>query len=62
MLVSYRDRMRDFLLEGLDVRWNKKFVKYELEENGVWAIFDDGAREFGDILVGCDGINSPGKV
>nr|CAG8632798.1 9351_t:CDS:2 [Entrophospora candida] len=56
--ITYRDKMRYFLLQGLDIQWNKKFVRYELEENGVWAIFDDGTREFGDILVGCDGINS----
>lgn len=61
MLVTFRDRLREFLLQGLDVQWNKKFVRYEIDENGVWAYFDDGTKEFGDILVGCDGINSLGK-
>ncbi|RIA84218.1 hypothetical protein C1645_880057 [Glomus cerebriforme] len=58
-IISYRDRLRDVLLEDVPVQWNKKCIGYEETENGVWAIFEDGSREFGDILVGADGINSP---
>ncbi|CAG8774417.1 15548_t:CDS:2, partial [Gigaspora rosea] len=28
-------------------------------DDGVWALFADGTREFGDLLIGADGINSP---
>ncbi|CAG8624869.1 8811_t:CDS:2, partial [Scutellospora calospora] len=56
---TYRNRLRDVLLEGVDVQWDKKCIGYEECENGVWALFEDGTREFGDLLVGADGINSP---
>ncbi|CAG8587969.1 1294_t:CDS:2, partial [Scutellospora calospora] len=56
---TYRNRLRDVLLEGVDIKWGKKCIGYEECENGVWALFDDGTREFGDLLVGADGINSP---
>ncbi|CAJ0765736.1 20671_t:CDS:2, partial [Entrophospora sp. SA101] len=59
VLITFRDKIREFLLQGLDVQWNKKFVRYEIVDNGVWAYFDDGTKEFGDILVGSDGVNSP---
>ncbi|KAF0421114.1 FAD/NADP-binding domain-containing protein [Gigaspora margarita] len=57
-VISYRDRIRDVLLEGIDVTWGKKCIGYEEVEQGVWALFEDGTKEFGEILVGCDGIHS----
>ncbi|CAI2198527.1 1207_t:CDS:2, partial [Funneliformis geosporum] len=57
-IVSYRDRLRDLLLEGIDVQWGKKCVGYHENEEGVWAIFEDGTRVRGDFLVGADGIHS----
>src|SRR5205085_2022030 len=62
VIIGYRDRLRDLMLEGVDVRdmqWGKKCVGYEEFDNEVWAIFQDGTRVRGDILIGCDGINSP---
>ncbi|KAF0497287.1 FAD/NADP-binding domain-containing protein [Gigaspora margarita] len=58
-IVTYRYRLRDVLLEGVDIQWGKKFIGYEESEDGVWALFEDGTREFGDLLIGSDGINSP---
>ncbi|RIB25063.1 hypothetical protein C2G38_2031367 [Gigaspora rosea] len=58
-IVSYRNILRDVLLDSVDVQWGKKCIGYEESENGVWALFDDGTREFGDLLIGADGINSP---
>ncbi|CAG8587374.1 840_t:CDS:2 [Cetraspora pellucida] len=58
-IVAYRNILRDVLLDGVDVQWGKKCVGYEESEDGVWALFDDGTREFGDLLIGADGINSP---
>ncbi|CAG8718885.1 4994_t:CDS:2 [Dentiscutata erythropus] len=58
-MVAFRNRLRDVLLEGVDVQWDKKCVGYEECDNGVWALFEDGTREFGDLLIGADGINSP---
>ncbi|CAI2170861.1 17062_t:CDS:2 [Funneliformis geosporum] len=56
---TYRDRLRDLLLEGIDVQWGKKCIGYEEDEEGVCAIFEDGSRVKGDFLIGADGINSP---
>ncbi|CAG8574710.1 1616_t:CDS:2 [Racocetra fulgida] len=58
-IVAYRHILRNVLLNGVDVQWGKKCIGYEESENGVWALFDDGTREFGDLLIGADGINSP---
>ncbi|KAF0561186.1 FAD/NADP-binding domain-containing protein [Gigaspora margarita] len=58
-MVSYRNRLRDVLLEGVDIKWGKKCVGYEECDNGIWVLFEDRTREFGDLLIGADGINSP---
>jgi 2-polyprenyl-6-methoxyphenol hydroxylase-like FAD-dependent oxidoreductase len=60
-IITYRDRLRDVLLENAPVQWGKKCIGYEETEEGVWVFFGDGSKEFCDILVGADGINSPGK-
>ncbi|PKY49016.1 FAD/NAD(P)-binding domain-containing protein [Rhizophagus irregularis] len=57
--IAYRDRLRDVLLENIPVQWGKKLVRYEETDEGVWVNFDDGSREFCDILVDASGINSP---
>ncbi|CAB4433361.1 unnamed protein product [Rhizophagus irregularis] len=57
--VAYRDRLRDVLLENVPVQWGKKLVRYEETDEGVWVNFDDGSREFCDILVDASGVNSP---
>jgi 2-polyprenyl-6-methoxyphenol hydroxylase-like FAD-dependent oxidoreductase len=62
VMMTYRDRFRDILLEDVPVQWGKKCIGYEETKEGVWVFFDDGSREFGNILVGADGINSPGKL
>ena len=62
MNITYRDRLRDVLLESVPVHWGKKCIRYEETKDGVWVMFDDGSQEYCDILVGADGINSPGKL
>ncbi|CAG8598219.1 15294_t:CDS:2, partial [Acaulospora morrowiae] len=59
VLVSYRNKLRDLLLEDVNVEWNKKCIGYEEVDDGVWAIFNDGSKVFGNFLVASDGINSP---
>jgi 2-polyprenyl-6-methoxyphenol hydroxylase-like FAD-dependent oxidoreductase len=61
-IVTYRDRLRDVLLEGVPVQWNKKCIKYKETQEGVLVYFEDGSEEFCNILVGADGINSPSKL
>ncbi|CAG8628173.1 7679_t:CDS:2, partial [Cetraspora pellucida] len=58
-IVTYRNKLRDILLEGVDIQWGKKCIGYEESDDGVWALFEDGTKEFGDLLIGADGINSP---
>ena len=58
-ILSYRNKLRDLMLEGVDIQWGKKCIGYDELDNEVWAIFQDGTRVRGDILIGCDGIHSP---
>ncbi|CAG8709651.1 8239_t:CDS:2, partial [Funneliformis mosseae] len=54
---GYQGRLRDLLLEVLTCN-GVKCVGYHENEEGVWAIFEDGTKESGDFLVGADGIHS----
>lgn len=46
------------LSNGMNINYNKNFIKYEENENGVIAYFEDGTSAEGDILIGADGSNS----
>lgn len=46
------------LLQGINVKWGKQFVRYEEHEDKVVAFFEDGSTAEGDILIGSDGANS----
>lgn len=55
-----RNKLRKHLLGEVSeqVHWHKKLVGVEPAEDGVVALFDDGSRAEGEILVGAEGINS----
>jgi 2-polyprenyl-6-methoxyphenol hydroxylase-like FAD-dependent oxidoreductase len=56
-----RATLRRILLAGLEdrVRFGAEFVRYEQQPDGrVAAVFADGRRAVGDILVGADGASS----
>ncbi|KAI9267896.1 hypothetical protein BDA99DRAFT_420775, partial [Phascolomyces articulosus] len=55
-----RKRFRAWLMEGIDVQWNKRIDHYTVDkdEDGVQVTFTDGTVEEGSILVGADGVNS----
>eukprot|EP00753_Platysulcus_tardus_P007421 PLAT15193.1.p1 GENE.PLAT15193.1~~PLAT15193.1.p1 ORF type:complete len:477 (+),score=187.55 PLAT15193.1:33-1433(+) len=56
-----RGVLRAALLEQLPeecVQWNKKLVDLEEDADGVTARFEDGSSAHGDVLLGCDGVNS----
>lgn len=56
-----RGDMRQAFSEGLEshIQWNRKVTAYELTENGVYAIFDDGTKSVeGSMLIAGDGIYS----
>ncbi|WP_248925809.1 FAD-dependent oxidoreductase [Paenibacillus hamazuiensis] len=57
-----RMTLRQVLLTGLEdiVHFDKKFTRYEQNEDGtVTAFFEDGTSASGNLLVGADGSNSP---
>ncbi|KAM3578370.1 hypothetical protein VKS41_009116 [Umbelopsis sp. WA50703] len=53
-----RKKLREFLGEGTDINWNKKFKEYELTDQGVTVRFEDGHETKGSLLVGADGAKS----
>lgn len=52
-----RITLRQVLLDGLDVRFGKRFERYE-QGDGITLHFDDGTTAECDVLVGADGIRS----
>lgn len=57
-----RAEFRGWLSEHIHIHWNKKFSHYEESDYGVTAYFQDGTSAAGSILVGADGIKSPGMT
>lgn len=53
-----RERLRDYLWANIAVTTGKKFSRYEEDEHGVVAIFEDGTSARGSVLVGADGAHS----
>jgi len=53
-----RFRLRDILASGLDIQWDKKFVRYEEASDSVTAHFEDGTTATSSLLIGADGVNS----
>lgn len=61
ILRCNRADFRKWLLQNLDVRWNKRFDRYDITKEGkVVARFGDGTSVEGDLLVGADGTRSRG--
>lgn len=56
-----RKKLREWLLIGVSVEWGKRFVRYEEDADGVTAYFEDGTHVRGSMVVGADGVNSPGE-
>ncbi|KAM0722681.1 hypothetical protein Q7P37_002122 [Cladosporium fusiforme] len=53
-----REKLRNLLLDNLEVQWSKKLTNIEAIDGGVKATFSDGTSEAGIMLIGCDGANS----
>jgi 2-polyprenyl-6-methoxyphenol hydroxylase-like FAD-dependent oxidoreductase len=61
MVAIHRARLQRILLGSLDparVHLGKAFVRFEQNENGVTAFFEDGSRAEGSLLIGADGLRS----
>lgn len=57
-ISASRDLFRKILMKHLDIRYSKRFVKYEENDNTVEVLFEDGTKATGDLLIGADGANS----
>jgi 2-polyprenyl-6-methoxyphenol hydroxylase-like FAD-dependent oxidoreductase len=58
-VVFDRHVLRHLLLAGLDVRFDRRFERYEeLPDGRVRAWFADGSASTADVLVGADGMGS----
>ncbi|POS81103.1 hypothetical protein DHEL01_v200519 [Diaporthe helianthi] len=55
-----RDKIRKLLLKEVSdkVHWNKRFVGIEEAEDAVVAVFEDGSKVKGSVVVGAEGSNS----
>jgi len=63
MLLISRSVYHTFLYEnarkrGIDAHFSKKLVGVNEEVAKVTAVFEDGTKAEGDLLVGCDGLHS----
>lgn len=58
IIRSNRQRLRDWLLQGIDVQFGKRVVKIDDSAEKVTVHFEDGTSESGDILVGAEGTRS----
>lgn len=56
-----RAKLRDWLMQGVNVEWGMRFQSYEEDLNGISAHFEDGSKARGCVLVGADGISSRGN-
>jgi 2-polyprenyl-6-methoxyphenol hydroxylase-like FAD-dependent oxidoreductase len=60
-VAIHRARLQEVLLAGraaVPVELGAELASYEMDEGGVTAIFADGRRERGALLVGADGLHS----
>lgn len=55
-----REKFRKVLLKEVSdkVHWSRRFVGIEEAEDGIVAVFEDGSRVEGSIIVGAEGSNS----
>ncbi|KAH8703678.1 putative monooxygenase [Talaromyces proteolyticus] len=53
-----RRRLRDWLMQNIDVKFNKRLLRVEEHGDKVTAYFEDGTSATGDFLVGAEGTRS----
>lgn len=58
IIRANRQRLRDWLLQGIDVQFDKRVVKIDEKGDKVIVHFQDGTSESGDIVVGAEGTRS----
>lgn len=53
-----RGRFRYWLMDGMNIAWNKEFEELIEHDDGVTVKFKDGTEAKGSIVVGADGVRS----
>jgi hypothetical protein len=53
-----REKFRSLLLTGIDVECSKTLAEISVADDSVKAVFSDGTSEIGNIVIGCDGLDS----
>ena len=53
-----RRRLRDWLMQNINVKFNKRLLRIEEHGDKVTAYFEDGTSATGDFLVGAEGTRS----
>lgn len=53
-----RQRLRELLITGMDIRWNQAVNSIEADGESVNIIFEDGSKATADMVVGADGPRS----
>ncbi|KAF5373069.1 hypothetical protein D9758_001504 [Tetrapyrgos nigripes] len=53
-----RRKLLKILAQGVDIRYEKRLADVKVEGETVTAIFEDGTKEEGKLLIGCDGAHS----
>ena len=59
---SNRPKLRALMSEGVDLRMDRAFERYELIDGGVRAYFKNGSTYTGRFLIGCEGAVSGGAA
>lgn len=47
---------------GVELKWGHKLVSLEQDEDSVSVAFENGTRDTGSFVVGCDGLHSNTRV
>lgn len=53
-----REKFRKLLLDGIDVQWNKSIVDIATDKDDVFAVFQNGEKVRGRLIIGADGATS----